>query len=91
EKVEKPERIVEKFKYNPVESGMSEESVENPSEPVQKSMVQTSGMPREGIAFIPDKEFMLPETTVGDETLHHSIDPRLLILYSEIMKPKFTE
>lgn len=76
-----------KVRYSPVYSGMSAESVENLNLSTQKSVAESG---REGILFTPDKEFVQTEGNKGEAGLHHSLDPRLLVLYSEIMKPKFT-
>jgi len=73
--------------YSPADSGMDEKTVENTSVPLSAVLPKKDT----SIAFVPDKEFMQEEDEAAAKAAHEKVDPRLLILYSEIMTPKFRD
>ncbi len=73
--------------YSPADSEMDERTVENTSAPLQAVLSTKDN----SIAFVPDKEFMQEEDEAAAIAAHEKVDPRLLILYSEIITPKFRD
>ncbi len=73
--------------YSPSDSGMDDRTVENTSLPLRAAISTKDNT----IAFVPDKEFMQEEDEAAATASHEKVDPRLLILYSEIITPKFRD
>lgn len=87
----RPEVLSQPILFPEVENEVREQTVPQPapiSDVTAKQIRKPSKAAARPAETRPQKRVMMPET-LEEEKLH--IDPKMLIIYSEILKPKFDE